>query len=162
MDYLFSLARETDAKAIFSLYKSMIGTPGCTWSDEYPAFALIERDIRTGSLYILKDSSGQLVAAAAAGPDDELEDFISTPKHPCELARIAVAVPHQNHGIGSYLLEQVIAAIKSRGFDGIRMLVSVNNPPALALYDKHGFERLDVVHMFGLDFYRYQMAFDTK
>ena len=160
--YAFSLAQSADAADVFALYRSMIGRPGCTWSDEYPTLDLIRRDIRTGSLYVLKDSQNQLVAAAAAGPDNDLEDFVWKPKHPCELARIAVAVPYQNKGVGSYLLKKVIDAVKARGFDGIRMLVSVSNPPALALYDKHGFERLDKVHMFGFDFYRYQMAFNES
>ena len=53
----------------------MIGTPGCTWSDDYPAYDLVERDIRTGSLYVLHDEQGVLIAAAAAGPDDELREF---------------------------------------------------------------------------------------
>ena len=159
MDYVFSTATNSDAAGIFALYRSMIGRPGCTWSEEYPAFELIERDIRTGSLYILKDSKERLIAAAAAGPDNELEDFEWKPRHPCELARIAVAIPCQNKGVGSYLLKQVIAAVKARGFDGIRMLVYVNNPSALALYDKYGFKRLDIVHMYGYDFYRYEMVF---
>jgi ribosomal protein S18 acetylase RimI-like enzyme len=48
--------------------------------------------------------------------------------------------------------------VKARGFDGIRMLVSVHNLHALALYDKNGFQRLDIVHMYGLEFYRYQLV----
>ncbi len=159
MRYTVSTARPADAPAVFALYRSLIGTPGCTWSDEYPTFDLIERDILTGSLYILKDERGQLLAAAAAGPDDELEAYAWAPRHPCELARVAVAAPHQNKGVGSYLLRHVIEDVKTRGFDGIRMLVSIGNPPALALYDKHGFERMDIVHLYGHDFYRYQLSF---
>ena len=159
MKYHFSPAQETDAPEVFALYRGMIGTPGCTWSDAYPTYDLIQRDIRTGSLYILKDAQGQIAAAAAAGPDDELEDLHWDLQNACELARIAVAVSLQNRGIGSYLLQQVITAVKARGFDGIRMLVSKTNPHALAMYDKNGFTRLDEVQMYGYDFYRYQMVF---
>jgi ribosomal protein S18 acetylase RimI-like enzyme len=156
---LFSLAQETDAPAVFALYRSMIGTPGCTWSDEYPTEELVLQDIRAQSLYILRDSKGNLVAAAAAGPDDELKDLHWELSNPCELARVAVAIPLQNRGVGTRLLSRIISAVKVRGFGGIRMLVSVNNPHALALYDKNGFTRLDKVHMYGQDFYRYQMKF---
>ncbi|MFH1879677.1 MAG: GNAT family N-acetyltransferase [Bacillota bacterium] len=161
MDYAFSLAREADAPAVFALYRGMIGTPGCTWSDDYPDTEIVLRDIRTDSLYVLKDSRGQLIAAAAAGPDDELKDLPWDLENPCELARVAVAITHQNKGVGTYLLRQVIAAVKARGFGGIRMLVSIHHPHALALYDKNGFQRLDTVHMYGHDFYRYQMAFQS-
>jgi ribosomal protein S18 acetylase RimI-like enzyme len=161
MPYAFSLAQETDAADVFKLCRSMIGTPGCTWSDEYPDEDVVHLDIRTSSLYVLKDPQGKLIAAAAAGPDDELKDLSWDMENPCELARVAVAVNMQNRGIGSYLLGHVITAVKARGFDGIRMLVSVGNPHALALYDKNGFTRLDIVHMYGHDFYRYQMALNA-
>jgi ribosomal protein S18 acetylase RimI-like enzyme len=59
------------------------------------------------------------------------------------------------------LLQQVITAVKVRGFDGIRMLVSVHNPHALALYDKNGFKRLGTVEMYGHTYYRYQMIFNN-
>ena len=157
MEYIITKAKPSDAAEVFALYRSIIGQPFCTWSDEYPTFAIVKRDIHTGSLYVLKDSQGLLIAAAAAGPDDELEDFKWQPKNPCELARVAVSLSMRNHGIGSHLLKYIIADVKIRGFDGIRMLVSVSNLPALAMYDKLGFKRMDIVHMFGFDFYRYQM-----
>ena len=159
MNYAFSLAQEADAPAVLALYRSMIGTPNCTWNDEYPDDEIVRRDIRTGSLYVLKDARDTLIAAAAAGPDDELKDMRWDMENPCELARVAVAIPLQNRGIGSYLLKQIIPAVKARGFDGVRMLVSVTHPHALALYDKNGFTRLDAVHMYEHDFYRYQMKF---
>lgn len=159
MNYAFSLAQKADASAVLALYRGMIGTPGCTWNDEYPTYDLVERDIRTGSLYVLRDARNQIVAAAAAGPDDELKDLPWNMRNPCELARVAVALPLQNQGVGSRLLKQLIPDVKARGFDGIRMFVSVGNFSALALYDKNGFTRLDEVRMYGFDFYRYQMVF---
>ena len=162
MDYIFSPAKEPDAPAIFALYRSMIGTPGCTWSDDYPTEDLIMRDIRTDSLYVLQDARGQIIAAAAAGPDNELEDLPWDLRNPCDLARVAVTIPLQNQGVGSCLLQRVIPAVKARGFSGIRMLVSKTNPHALAFYDQNGFIRLDEVRMFGFDFYRYQMIFPTS
>ena len=137
----------------------MIDTPGCTWSDAYPTEELVLRDIRTNLLYTLKDAQGNLIAAAAAGPDDELKDLPWDMENPCELARVAVSLSLQNQGIGSYLLKQVVAAVKARGFDGIRMLVNVHHPHALALYDKNGFQRLGTVWMYGHEFFRYQMKF---
>jgi ribosomal protein S18 acetylase RimI-like enzyme len=162
VDYSFLTAREADAPAVFRLYRSLIGTPGSTWSDEYPTEELVRRDVQMESLYVLKDAQGRLVAAAFAGPDDELKDLPWNMENPCELARVAVSLSLQNQGIGSYLLKQIIAAVKARGFDGIRMLVAINNHHALALYDKNGFQRLDTVQLYGHTFYRYKMIITHK
>ena len=131
--YTFSTAREADANGVFALYKSLIGTPGCTWSDDYPTYDLVERDIRTGSLYILRDELGALIAAAAAGPDDELREFHWDAQNPCELARVAVALSRQNRGIGSCLLQRVIPRGASFQFHaGPQLAVDLDNQRDLA------------------------------
>jgi len=161
LDFTFSLAREDDVPAVFALYRSLFGTPGCTWSDVYPTMECVRRDIRSRSLYILKERQGSLVAAAAAGFNEvELTDLPWALQNPCELARVAVALPLQNQGIGSYLLHQIIPAVQARGFDGICMLVSKQHPHALRLYEKNGFTRCGEVNRYGFDFYMYQIVFD--
>jgi L-amino acid N-acyltransferase YncA len=159
LEYVFSLAEAADAPAVFALYRGMIGTPGCTWNDSYPALELVQSDIYSQSLYILKDSQDRIVAAAAAGSKRELEDLPWDMEIPCELARVAVDLPLQNKGIGAYLLQNVIAAVKARGFDGICMLVSKSHPHAQRLYEKNGFVRCGEVSRYGFDFYRFRMEF---
>lgn len=160
MDYLFSTADVSDADAVYTLYRSMIGTPHNTWSDEYPTKEIVLADIRSQALYLLKDADDHLVAAAAAGFDDrELTNLPWHLQNPCEIARVAVAIPHQNQDVGSYLLQKIIPAIKAKGYDGICMLVSQDHPHALALYEKNGFTRCGEVHRYGFDFFRYRMAF---
>ena len=159
MHYTFSLAQEADAPAVFALYRGMIGTPGCTWSDAYPTLELIQSDICSQSLYILKDSQGRIAAAAAAGCERELEDLPWNMENPCELARVAVSLPLQNQGVGSYLLQQILIAVQARGFGGICMLVSKSHPHALRLYEKNGFVRCGEVTRYGFDFYMVRMAF---
>ena len=156
--YIFTLAKTDDVPEVWHLYKSLVGTPGCTWSDDYPAIENVESDIAAQSLYILKNGD-KLISAAFAGYCDELAEFEWQCKNPCELARIGVEPSMQGQGIGSLMLKNVIDAAQTRGFDGIRMLVSRSNPAALAMYDKNGFTRLDEVRMFDIDFYRYEMRF---
>ena len=156
--YTFSIATKSDADAVFALYQSLIGTPGCTWNAYYPTIEFVHSDIQLQSLYILKDTQGKIIAAASCGGERELEDFDWNLKNPCELARVAVSSAMHNQGIGSYLLKQVITAVKARGFDGICMLVGIENDAALALYAKFGFERLDAVHMYEHDFYQYRLS----
>jgi ribosomal protein S18 acetylase RimI-like enzyme len=83
------------------------------------------------------------------------------PKNPCELARIGVIPTMQKQGVGTIILQNVINAMKKKGFDGIRMIVSKTNPAALALYDKNGFVMCGKTVMFGMDFYCYQMNFSS-
>jgi ribosomal protein S18 acetylase RimI-like enzyme len=157
--YSFSLAATDDIPEIVAIYHSLIGTPGCTWSLDYPNTETAWSDIESGSLYVLKDN-GTIIAAASAGPFDELGHLSWSPQNPCELARLGVAPGMQKRGIGTIILQNVITAAKERGFDGIRMLVSKTNHSALRLYDKNGFERCGEAFMFDIHFYRYQMKFD--
>jgi ribosomal protein S18 acetylase RimI-like enzyme len=162
--YEFMLADCDDVPEIVNLYHSLIGTPGCTWDLEYPSKESAQSDIGAGCLYILKQSGcisapAKIVAAASAGTLNELGHLRWKPKNPCELARIGVLPSAQRQGVGTLILQNVIAAMKGKGFDGIRMLVSKTNPAALALYDKNGFERCGETFMFEIDFYCYQMCF---
>lgn len=161
MHYIFSTARAADAQAVFALYQSLIGTPGCTWSDEYPTEELVADDIRAGALYVLKDEQGTLLATASAGGERELDDLAWKPQNPCELARVGVALPFQHRGVASYLLKQVINAVQLRGFDGIILLVSIHHAAAIALYEKHGFTCCGELNRYGFDFYRYQLIFQA-
>lgn len=157
--YKFLLADTDDIPEIVDIYHSLIGTPGCTWGLDYPNKETAESDIRNKSLYILKENE-RIIAVASAGAFDELGDLKWTPKNPCELARIGVMPTMQKQGIGTIILQNVIKAVKDRGFDGIRMLVSKTNPAALALYDKNGFEKCGEAFMFDIDFYCYEMKFN--
>jgi len=159
MNLIFSIAQEHDASAVFALYRCMIGTPHCTWNEYYPAEDIVLRDIQAHSLYILKDEQDTLIAAATAGADDELQDLSWGMKNLCELARVVVAIQHQNKGIGTFLLQNTIPAVRARGFDGICMLVNKDHTHALALYEKNGFTRCGNVKRYGFDFYMYQMVF---
>ena len=157
-EYDFSLAKESDIPKILKLYRSLIGTSGCTWSIDYPDAEIVKFDVKNDSLYILKEN-GVIIAVASAGLTDELNHLQWSLEKPCELARIGVRATLQKRGIGTIILKNVIEAVKERDFDGIIMLVSKTNPSALALYDKNGFERLSEVMMYGINFYCYQMKF---
>ena len=160
-NYTFSAAEPADADDILVLYQNLIGTPGCTWNSEYPTKEFIDSDIKLHSLYILKNQQGQIIATASCGGERELDDLQWDMQNPCELARVAVAPSLHHQGIGSYLLKQVIAAVKARGFDGICMLVATSNSAALGLYEKHGFTRCGKIRRYGFNFFRYQIALET-
>jgi Homocysteine/selenocysteine methylase (S-methylmethionine-dependent) len=160
-NYTFLLADYDDIPEIVRLYTSLVGTPGCTWDIDYPSKETAESDIKINSLYILK-SDNKIIAVASIGAFDELNDLPWEPENPCELARIGVLPTMQKQGIGTVILQNVINVAKEKGFDGIRMLVSKTNPAALALYDKNGFEKCGEAFRFDIDFYCYQITFNTE
>ena len=157
MKYDFSIAQSHDAQEVLALYHSLIGSEDCAWNTYYPDRAVVDSDIRSKSLYILKDGK-KIIAAAYAGPVDELAEIEWTPKNPCELARLGVAGNMHKKGIATILLEHIKDAVRALGFDGIVMMVSKENPPALSLYEKNGFVRCGEVFMFEMGFYCYEMG----
>jgi len=154
MKYTFSLAAPHDAPQVLDLYRSLIGAEGCAWNMYYPDRKVVDSDIQNRSLYILKDGD-KIIAAAYVGKMDELAELEWASDNPCELARLGVARDMHKKGMATILLEHIKYAAIERGFDGIVMMVSKNNPPALALYEKNGFERCGEVFMFDMGFYCY-------
>ena len=57
--WYLSQARAThnDIPQIVSIYRGLIGTPGCTWDEDYPGKESAERDINNGWLYIFKSKT---------------------------------------------------------------------------------------------------------
>jgi serine/threonine-protein kinase len=151
-------ATHDDIPEIAGIYRSLIGTPGCTWDEDYPNKETAEHDISNGWLYALKKQD-KIVAVVSIGNFDELGDLEWKSKNPCELARIGVRPELQKNGIGTLLLLHCFEIAKNQGFDGIRILVAKTNTSALALYEKNGFEQCGEVNRFDIDFYCYQIAF---
>lgn len=160
MDELtFSLAEPGDADEIFRMYKSQIGTPGCTWNDEYPVIQNVYDDIQNKSLYKMTDSSGKIVAAASAGDCDEISDLDWSRSDLADLSRVCVLLSMKGRGVAGKMINSVIPAVKARGYTGIRLIASRTNPPALALYERCGFIRCGEGNRFGFDFYSYELIF---
>ncbi len=159
MEHLtFALARHEDIPEIVAVYRSLIGTPGCTWNMDYPDERNALEDIEGNALFLLKDG-GRIVAAASAGALDELGHLPWKPKNPCELARIGVVPDWQGRGVGTLMLRKIIEEMKARGFDGMCMLVSAQNPVALAMYGKIGIHKCGETFFYGSGYGCYQMVF---
>ncbi|MCL2741276.1 MAG: ATP-dependent sacrificial sulfur transferase LarE [Oscillospiraceae bacterium] len=158
-EYAFRPALRGEIPEIVELYRSLFGTPGCTWGPDYPSAETAGHDVDNGWLYTLK-RQGRIVAVASFGDfgeHGELTDW--KPKRACELARIGVDRAYQGRGVGTVILQHAIAEVRRQGFDGLRFIVSKGNPAALAMYDKNGFERCGEATVFGVEWYCYQMAF---
>ncbi|MDE7243585.1 MAG: GNAT family N-acetyltransferase [Oscillospiraceae bacterium] len=138
-------AAEEQAEEILRLYQSLVGSPGCSWTENYPAIEDVMEDIQTKSLYVVLSTGGKLIAAAAAGGNIDglkhLTFWSKEIKTPCDLARIGVLRAQQGRGIAGTLLRYVERDAAARGFDGMRLLVSPQNSRALALYHAAGYQK---------------------
>jgi ribosomal protein S18 acetylase RimI-like enzyme len=141
--YTFSLAEENDSEAVVALYTACSKLPGCTWSEDYPTREEFDIDLSRGWLYCLKEDS-EIIAVVSLGDFQELQcvgiTWSKYIRRPCELARIGVKPEHGGKGVGTYLLNQSIGIARNLNFDGIRLLVSPQNQPAVAMYRRAGFK----------------------
>ncbi len=154
------LAEPENAAEIMRLYRSLVGTKGLTWDENYPLLGNVERDIAQKSLYIAV-SDGEIIAAAGAGVDEDFAELSST-ENDCSLYRVGVRRDFQRKGIAGELLEFIKKDVQKRSFGGMFFLVAKGNEPALRLYEKHGFKRVGETFMFGFDFWCYEINFKEK
>lgn len=150
--YDFALATAADGPEVLALYKSNLGTPGCTWSEDYPDEESIAEDLDRRALYVLRQG-GSIIAAASMGTFDELGHLPWGLENPCELARLGVLPRLHRQGIGTLMLRHIFKAAKAMGFGGICILVSHGNPAALDMYLKNGFTICGETNMYDIDFY---------
>lgn len=160
MSYI-RFAKEEDKEEILSLYHSLIGTSGCTWSKEYPTITEIEYDIKNGFLYCMCDENGTIIAVATAGIDDEMDWLmqVANMNNLCILSRVGVKPTLHNLGLGQMLVKHVIEVVEKQGYEGIIMLVSKTNPSAIAMYEKLNFIFCGESMMYDIDWFIYKLIF---
>lgn len=153
----FRMARPADAGAVLALYRAAIGTPGCTWTLDYPSDVNVAEDIVSRSLYCLCRGD-EFIGAGFIGRNGDADDLDAlappavnwTPcRLPCELARICVSPDWQGRGIGGELVRNLMTSGRGRGYDYVRLLVSVGNARAQAMYARAGFKCCGSARMYG-------------
>lgn len=81
---------------------------------------------------VAEDESGELAGYAGLRVVDGTAD----------IQTVAVAPAHQRRGLGTVLLGALIDEARRRRATEMLLEVRVDNEPALALYRRHGFERI--------------------
>ena len=150
---IFRKAEQQDLGAVYQLYRSLVGSPMCTWDENYPGWIQINEDFQHGGLYVMEDA-GIIVGAISLVPENELDGL---PFWSCrqakEIARVAVAPGQQGKGIAYQMICALLAQLKEAHVPAVHLLVSVENAPAQKLYRKCGFTFLNRCNMFDLDFF---------
>lgn len=158
-NYRLKNANYDDKNDIMKLYGDAIGSPGCTWSEDYPNDDTFNGDVDTSNLFCLVNKYGEIIAAISIDCDaavDELECWNKQAGKMGELARMVVRNDYQNRGIAPELIKAVLEIMKERGYATVHYLVSRHHKKALAAYAKLDFEQVGECKLFSNEWLCYE------
>ena len=117
------------------------------WDDIYPYEFFLE-DIENKCLYIL-ETKEEIVSAFALSRCNEGEKYVEWKNKNAAalyIDRFGVNVNYLRQGIGSIMLGNAITIAKKRGVNYLRLFVVDINQPAINLYIKKGFQRVEGIY----------------
>lgn len=142
------IATDKDLKYINEMFENVVNKmrkDGIKIWNEYYPFEVFFEDIKNKRLFLLKEKDVLIGAAALA--DDEFaysECFKwAKPGKYTYITRFAITPKFLNRGYGSTLLQLITDIAKEKGFDTLRLCVARINIPAIKLYEKYGFKRVE-------------------
>lgn len=147
----FINAEEKDIKEIVKLYRAAIGSPGCTWSMDYPDADLAQKDWERDALFCLKSDNGEIIGAVSIDDDkvvEQLSCWTKSLQPGAELARLVVKEDYRSQGIARMLLTYTMNEIAKRGYRSVHFLVSKTNYRAIRSYVKLNFVNRGEVDLF--------------
>lgn len=162
-NWKFMQASEADREEILQLYRSLVGTECCAWSQEYPGEEQIRGDLSRKELFCLKEADGTIVGTISIDDDPEveaLECWSPQLKPSRELSRLGVRISHQNRGIARLLLQYGMEELRKRGCKGVHFLVCKTNGKAIRSYEKLQFAVVGECKLFGEQFWCYEKCLE--
>lgn len=155
----FDRVRESERETVLAIYRAMVGTPGCTWSADYPDERDFASDLARGALYCMRGQDGNILGLISVDADETcaaLPQWSRAVKKAAELARLAVVSEYQNRGLARRLILSVMEVLKRQGYDAVRYLVSPQNKKALASYAKLDFEYRGATFLYEQEWFMYE------
>ena len=123
------------------------------WTDEYPTFQHIERDIEVQHLYGIWLSDA-LIGCFCLSQETESEysQLNWSGENPIYLHRMAIAPSVQRSGIGTKTMSSIFDLAKANGHDVLRLATYGTNHISKNFYLKNGFTLLGEIVWEGYDF----------
>ena len=118
------------------------------WDEIYPC-EFFSDDIKNKRLYLLAEEDDTIAAAFALCESNAGEGHMkweNTLEKALYLDRLGVNVVYSGKGIGSIMLKHAIALTKERGAEYLRLFVVDINKPAINVYLKNGFRRVEGIY----------------
>ncbi|MBR5382330.1 MAG: GNAT family N-acetyltransferase [Clostridia bacterium] len=145
----YRLAEEKDIGSIMHLVASAVAELEnrgiLQWDDLYPAEEVFLSDIRNGWLYAgMQDTDIAVIYAVSRECDEQYAN--GNWKYPGSeyrvLHRLCVDPRFQNRGVAKETLRHIEEELRENGVETVRLDVFCNNPYALALYRRSGYEQV--------------------
>ena len=138
MSFRFEHVKESEADEVLALYRSLVGTPFCAWTADYPARSDVDFDLSRNALFCLRDEeTGEMAGVISIDEDPKVENLTCwTPERlpGRELSRLGVKEQYQNQGIARKLMAGAIEELRRQGYKSVHILVAKENKKALASY----------------------------
>lgn len=145
------VARLEDLNQIKEVYKKIIKNMYDNnikiWNEYYP-IEVFESDIEQESLYLLKDNDN-ILGAFVMYEHKNLEEGLEWADSKAKsflLNRIGVNIEYLRQGIGKKILIEASKLAQKKGAKYLRLLVSDINIPAINLYLKCNFKKVNGIH----------------
>ena len=117
------------------------------WNEYYPN-EVFKSDIEQGTLYLLKENEN-ILGAFVMYEHKNLEEDLKWQDCNAKsylLNRVGVNVQYLRQGIGKKLIEEASKLAQKKGGKYLRLLVSEINTPAINLYLKCSFKKVNGIH----------------
>lgn len=144
----FRLAVMQDLSQIKDMYQQIVKTMNQQnikiWDDIYPC-NFFEEDIKNNQLYVLLNN-GEIVSAfvlRATNAGEKAVQWNDNHANVLYIDRLGVDVKYAKKGIGSLMLAKAKEVAKVLGAEYLRLFVVDINEPAIKLYIKNGFVKVD-------------------
>lgn len=159
----FSFAQKSDLNELVSLYRlavSRMDEQGVyQWDEIYPSADILASDIERGEMELLRIEGG-IAAAFTLNAQCDAEYALGAWRFPesrfAVVHRLCVHPAYQGQGVASRVMDYVESSLRKRGFDSVRLDAFSENPAALRLYEKRGYEKVGEVRFRKGLFYLYE------
>ena len=148
-----------DKQEMLSLYRSMIGSQGCTWTMDYPNEEILDNDFKRQAIFVIKNEKNEIIGAISIDDDSQVDGLTcwsDSLKPAAELARLAIKDAYQNQGLARFMIQSVMKELKKRNYKSVRFLVSKTNVRALRSYAKLNFEKKGESNLYGENWWCYE------
>lgn len=148
-------------KIIYSMNENNIQI----WDEIYPCEFFYD-DIENNYLYVLEDNK-EIVSAFALCHSNAGAEYVkweSNHDKALYIDRFGVNINYSRKGIGSIMINKAIALARDMEAKYLRLFVVDTNKPAINLYIKNGFKRVDGVYneIIDDDLILHELGFEIK
>ena len=162
------LAEKNDLPQLKTMYEKIIDNMNKAniqiWNEIYPC-EFFQDDIKNKSLYILTEND-DIIAAFALCESNDGEGHLkweNVKEKALYIDRFGVNVNCLRKGIGELMLRNAMKLAKQMDAKYLRLFVVDVNKPAINLYLKNGFKRVDGIYEERIDdFVMYEYGFEIE